>query len=31
VDLDPFVFEHFNFFLNCRPRCLSLKSPNPTG
>ena len=31
MELDPFVFEHFYFFLYCSSRCLSLKSPNPTG
>jgi hypothetical protein len=31
VKLDPFVFEHFYFFLYGRSRCLSLKSPDPTG
>ncbi len=31
VELDPFVFEHFYFFLYSGSRCLSLKSPNPTG
>jgi hypothetical protein len=31
VELDPFVFEHFNFFLYSGSRSLSLKSPDPTG
>jgi len=31
VEVDPFVFEHFYFFLYSGSRCLSLKSPNPTG
>jgi len=31
VELDPFVFEHFYFFMYSGSRCLSLKSPNPTG
>jgi hypothetical protein len=31
VELDPFVFEHFDFSLYSGSRCLSLKSPNPTG
>jgi len=31
VELDPFIFEHFYFFLYSGSRCLSLKSPNPTG
>jgi hypothetical protein len=31
VELDSFVFEHFYFSLYRRSRCLSLKSPNPTG
>ena len=31
VEFYPFVFEHFYFFLYGGPRCLSLKSPNPTG
>ena len=30
-DLDPFVFEHVYFLLYSGSRCLSLKSPNPTG
>ena len=31
VKLNPFVFEHFYFLLYSGSRCLSLKSPNPTG
>jgi hypothetical protein len=31
VELDPFLFEHFDFFLYRGSRCLSLKSTNPTG
>ncbi len=31
VELDPLVFEQFYFFLYSGSRCLSLKSPNPTG
>jgi hypothetical protein len=31
VELNPFVFKHFYFFLYSGSRCLSLKSPNPTG
>jgi hypothetical protein len=31
LELDPLIFEHFYFFLYRGPRCLSLKSPNPTG
>ena len=31
VELDPLVFEHLYFFLYSGTRCLSLKSPNPTG
>jgi hypothetical protein len=31
VELNPFVFEHFDFSLDRPSRCFSLKSPNPTG
>ncbi len=31
VKADPFIFEHFHFFLYRSSRCLSLKSSNPTG
>ena len=31
MEVDPFVFEHFYFFLYSSSRCLSLKSFNPIG
>jgi hypothetical protein len=31
VELDPFIFEHFYFFLYRGPRYLSFKPTNPTG
>jgi hypothetical protein len=31
VELDPFLFKHFYFFLYSASRYLPFKSPNPTG